>query len=742
MGIGLSYLLFGFAAVTLVMMLQVLHANSQKRGEKYLFFFFCMGSTIWSLGFGLLIAQASAEKAYFWRCFGMIGMFLYMICATLLLAHWSGIKKGYIRFVKYFPLCGILLYPITIRRSIITFHLTEYGMSYVFAPGIESNLYSTYCVLVAIGMAYVGIQMHFNEKRKAARVFGGKLLICELIIAAGTMFDTILPMFGIKSFPGSTITQFLGAVLVYQAYLFYQSNCVTLDNMSEFVYYSVETPVLIYDEEMRLKIVNKNAVTFLQIPEDYEEVALSDIFEVEKDLLLTQEVQIKADVRCKVNHAYCRLVINKIFDKFQEVLGYIIIVDDLTDQMKVIEELQEARQRADLANRTKSSFLMKMSHEIRTPLNTVLGMDEMILRETTSPKVAQYAEHIQSSGTILLGIINDILDLSKLESGKNRLIEQEYCLADVLRDTLNLVALKRREKGLTLTVDVARDVPVCLYGDELRVKQVITNIMNNAVKYTERGGISLKVSWSATDEEVIELCIRIEDTGSGIRRDDLKLLFDPFERLDEKKNSRIEGTGLGLTITKDLLEMMGGRLEVESEYGKGSVFSLIFPQKVVEWVPMGEFQESGKMVQTKSLAGDKAVGRLDAPKVRILVVDDTPSNLMIIQGLLQRTRIKVDLAKSGRDALRMIEKKKYDMIFLDHMMPEMDGMETFHEIKMRKENQNADIPIIALTANAILGAKKDYLEAGFSDYLSKPVNGQDLEQMIMKYLPKEMYTIQ
>ena len=742
MALGLSYLIFGFAVITFVMAWKVLRTHSQKRGEHYLFYFFCMGSTIWSFGFGLLISQTSPQKAYYLRCFGMIGMFMYMMFATLLLAQWSGITNHAIKLVKYFPLVGIVLYPVTIQRSIILFHLSKYGMSYTFAPGMASNLYSLYCLITAAGMAYLGLRMCFDKRRKAIRVFGKKLILCEFVILFGMIFDTILPMFGMGAFPGSTITQFLGVLLMYQAYFFYQRNCVTLNNMSEFVYYSVETPVLIYDEQVHLKIANRNAIEFLQIPEDFEQVALSDMFEVDKNVLDIQTARIKFDVHCKVNDAYCRLVINKIFDQYREVLGYIIIVDDLTDQMKVIKELQEARQHADMANRAKTSFLTKMSHEIRTPLNTVLGMDEMILRETTSDKVAEYAEYIRSSGTVLLGLINDILDLSKLESGRNRLIENDYCLADVLRDILNIVALKRKEKGLELCLDIAKDVPAWLYGDELRVKQIVTNVMNNAVKYTEKGAISLKVHWKPMDEETIELCIQVADTGRGIRKEDMDRLFAPFERLDEKETRMIEGTGLGLAITKDLVEMMGGKMEVESEYGKGSVFSIVFPQKVAMWLPIGTFQQSKEMAEPKRHKREKNVGRLEAPDVRILVVDDTPSNLMIIQGLLKRTKIKVDLAKSGRDALRMIDKKQYQIIFLDHMMPEMDGIETFHAIKGRKDNPNAAVPIIALTANAILGAKKDYLEAGFTDYLSKPVDGETLEKMIMKYLPEGMYTIQ
>lgn len=739
MAVVLSYLLYGFAIVTLIMAMGVTRKKAQGWGDNYLFCYFNLGSTLWSLCFGLLLIQTDVEKAYQLRCVGMVGMFSYLIFATFLMARWSKIKGRYIKVIKYFPLTAILLYPFLMQRKNITFRLSEYGMSYVFEAGIWNDLYTLYCVLVAASMIFLVIHMSLNKRRKAIRVLGVRLLLCEFVIILGMLFDTIFPMFGMEAFPGSTITQFFGAVLMYQAYEFYKGNSVTVNNMSRFVYYSVDTPVLIYDEEKRLKIVNKNAVEFFQLPAEHGDIALTDLFELEENVLQDGVAQMRLDVQCKVKDAYCRLVINKIPDQYEEVLGYIIIVDDLTDQMQIIEELKEARKHADMANRAKSSFLTKMSHEIRTPLNTVLGMDEMILRESKSEKILEYAAHIKNSGKILLRLINDILDLSKLESGKTRLIEDTYCLADVLHDIINMVSLKRKEKGLALELNIAENIPTKLYGDELRVKQIITNVINNAVKYTDKGKISLRLSWKLVSEDQIELSVQIEDTGKGIRKEDMAKLFAPYERLDEEQNRLIEGSGLGLSITKDLLELMDGRMEVESEYGKGSIFTLHFMQKVLDWTPIGLVTEEELLPCSNDR---KRKGNLIAPDVRVLVVDDTISNLVIIQRLLQRTKIRVDMAKSGKDGLRMIAKKQYQIIFLDHMMPEMDGIETLQEIKKLEDNPNSKVPVIALTANAVLGAKDSYLQSGFTDYLSKPVDALALEDMIIQYLPEGMYTIE
>lgn len=741
MAVILSYVLFGFAIITAIMAVRVAKMKSQDRKNNYLFACFCIGSTLWSFFFGFTLIQTSAQVAYYLRCGGMIGTFAYLIFATILLANWSGIEAPYIKVLKYFPMLAIPLYPFLMQRSNTIFHLTKRGMTYTFAKVIWNDIYNVYCVLVAGIMIFLIVQMMRNKGRKAIRVLGKRILAGEAVILLGMVFDTIFPLIGLQAIPGSTITQFLGTVLIYQALEFYISNCVTLSNMSEFVYYSVETPVLIYDDKKRLKIVNKSAVEFLSLPEKYENIALEQLFELNEGILHSGIVQLKIDTCCLVKDAHCRLVINRIPDRYNEVLGYIIIVDDLTDKMQIIEELREARIRADMANRAKSTFLTQMSHEIRTPLNTVLGMDEMILRETESEKIREHARYIRSAGKTLLGLINDILDLSKLESGKIQIIEENYSLGVTLHDLLNFISLKRKGKGLTLELEIAEDVPNRLYGDELRVKQVLTNVLNNAVKYTEKGTITFRLHWKEVTQGFAELTFQIEDTGMGIREEDMEKLFSPYERLNERQNHMVEGTGLGLAITKQLLELMGGRLEVESEYGKGSIFTLIFKQKIISREPIGIVNEEDELVPPEQ-EEDKNEGCLIAPDVRVLVVDDTISNLVIIQGLLKRTQIRVDMAKSGRDALRMVAKKEYQIIFLDHMMPEMDGIETLHEIQKLEDNPNTKIPIIALTANAVLGAKERYLASGFTDYLSKPVDSAVLERMIRHYLPEDMYTIE
>lgn len=745
MGKILSYIMFGFAVMTFMMAAEVLKKQGKNRIENVLFACFSIGSSVWSLGFGFLLVQTEAEAAYRLRCIGMVGTFAYLIFATFLMVRWNGSKGLFAKLTCVFSLSAFILYPFLMQRENTTFILTEFGMKYVFKKGIWNNLYTSYCVIVAVNMIIFAVQMCRNKKRKWIRVMGKRLLFCEMVIIMGMVLDTIMPMFGVGAFPGSSLSQFLGAALLYQAFLFNKSNRVNINNMSRFVYYSVESPVLIYDYEGNLKVANKSAVEFFGISEQNDNIKINQLFEVDNKIFINDKMLLKIDAQCKVNDAHCRLCINKILDVYQEILGYIIIVDDLTDKIQIINELEEAKKRADIANRAKSTFLTRMSHEIRTPLNTVFGMNEMILREGKSDKVLEYARHIKGASEILLGIINDILDLSKLEAGKIQVINANYYLPDMMRNIINIVSLTQEEKGLAFELDVAEDVPEVLYGDQLRIKQIITNVMNNAVKYTDKGKITLRLYWSLLSEERVTLNFQVEDTGRGIRKEDLDKLFKPYERLNERSDQTIEGHGLGLAISKELLDLMGGRMEVESEYGKGSTFSVFIPQRIVSGEELETFCEENKLPVKKEDLKEKdfmvpqnAVEEnhetLVAPDVRILVVDDTVSNLVVMQELLRRTQIKVDLVKSGKDCLKIITKKKYHMIFLDHMMPDMDGVETLTKIRNLEDNPNSKIPIIAMTANAILESRQKYLEYGFTDYLSKPIDYRKLENVIRLFI--------
>lgn len=401
----------------------------------------------------------------------------------------------------------------------------------------------------------------------------------------------------------------------------------------------------------------------------------------------------------------------------------------------ISRELEEKVQEADSASRAKGMFLSRMSHEIRTPINAILGLDEMILRESREEAIQGYASDIKSSGRTLLSIINDILDFSKIEAGMMEIIPAPYDLRQMILDITNMTEERAASKGISLLVEVEESMPHLLTGDEVRIKQCVLNILTNAIKYTKQGYAKLAVSCERHDGNTAGLRFRITDSGIGIKPEDLEKLCKPFERIDERRNRNIEGTGLGMSIVNELLLKMGSHLELKSEYGKGSDFSFCIMQEVRDQEPFGSMEKAVAALHAQTKEYQES---FQAPAAKILVVDDTPMNLTVIKGLLKRTRIRLDTALSAASGLQLAKDTPYQLILMDHLMPEMDGMEMLSCLRHDASSANKDTPCIVLTANAISGAREEYLEAGFSDYLSKPVDPDALESLLCRMLPKEL----
>lgn len=424
----------------------------------------------------------------------------------------------------------------------------------------------------------------------------------------------------------------------------------------------------------------------------------------------------------------------EILDDNRRRAGVLYRISDITEGHLYTRQLISLKEEAERANAAKSIFLAHMSHEIRTPINAVLGMNEMILRESCSDTIKDYARNIQNAGKILLSIINDILDLSKIESGQMEIVEKDYHLGKMLIDIENMVTMRAEENSLALHIQANPMLPEALHGDEQRIKQCIINFLTNSLKYTREGQVTLQVDFTDKDKDTIDLRITVTDTGIGIEEDKLAILFEPFVRLDRSKNEHIEGTGLGLSITKKLIDRMEGRLSVESVYGRGSVFSFTLPQKVAGPDLLGDYKEKLRRVAERESAREE----FTAPGARILAVDDNRVNITVARGLLRRLKVQFDSATSGQECLDKFAKNDYDIILLDHMMPVMDGVQTLHRMQETERFRQNAPAVIAMTANAVIGAREKYLEEGFTDYLSKPIDHKSLEEMIRAYLPEEM----
>ncbi len=509
-----------------------------------------------------------------------------------------------------------------------------------------------------------------------------------------------------------------------------------------------ETAYMIINVATALNFVYATVMQLTGVKDFFETMGVSHV--IVAAMMVFMVLTVSLDIKKRYIREYMEVAVGllgmvvagvmEIYFVYQKGSGYngislcfglvIVLSTAILKAGRDILESEKEKQKAIIASESKTKFLANMSHEIRTPINTVIGMNEMILRENQDENINEYARNINSASRMLLSLINDVLDFAKIESGKVEIAESKYYTSSMLNDVILGIKVRAEKKKLKMELDIDEQIPSVLYGDEFRIKQIFNNLLSNAVKYTEQGSITLGVRFDNTEDKS-NLEFWVKDTGIGIRKEDMHKLFDSFKRLELKKNRYIEGTGLGLSITKQLIEQMGGTIEVESEYGKGSCFTVSVPQKVEDGAPMGDLSTAYKKMAQEKRA---ATTTLYAPQAKVLVVDDNQMNLMVIKGLLKRSEIKLDFANGGMECLAMCREKKYDLILMDHMMPEPDGVQTLHMLREEDSNINKDTTVIVLTANAIAGVEEEYLNEGFADYISKPIEVEKLESTLAKHL--------
>ena len=733
MGIFINCLAVVFS--TIIASCGISYFMREKNAGALRYYMLVMGffGALWSGGYGIMGFTETGEAAAVFRAVGLVGVVGFMMTEALMIAYMVELPKWLFRaYAMIFGIFAVVdLYFFIPDQH--TFVRLNGRMCYYSTNSFGRMVHNIFLAFVVVTMIAMAILWVHKEKPKRQVYYVRAAILANIAILFSIIPDTILPMLGKPSFPSSAYGMFLTYMITWFWATRFNAFSITVGNLSQYIYESANTAILIFDEYFRLVLANPYGQELLGIKK-IENQKLMQLFqgtEAEsgriKDGILRDNkgvaelVSVHGAISCSLNFSLAR-------DFHDDPYCIVCFVYDLTKEKNMLEEVVRA-------NEAKSQFLANMSHEIRTPINGILGMDSVLLKECHDENLREYAKNIQSAGQSLLSIINDILDISKIESGKMEILTIRYQLFSVLNDCYNLTKIKLQNKPVSFIMQINEKLPSWLYGDEVRIRQIINNFLSNAVKYTKEGNITFELDFEEKTDEQILLVITVRDTGIGIKEEDLGKLFESFTRIEEKRNRNIEGTGLGLNLTKNLVNLMGGEVFAESTYGKGSCFTAKIPQKIADAKPMGDF---GKRYQQYLSTSDDDKLSFLAPDAKILVVDDVTMNLKVVEGLLKATKIQIDTAVSGSECLECVKTTPYQMIFLDHMMPEMDGLETLEHMKNLADNPNAQTPVIMLTANAIVGAKEEYIEAGFTDYLTKPIRETELLEMILKYLPEEL----
>ena len=733
MGIFINCLAVVFS--TIIAICGISYFMREKNAGALRYYMLVMGffGALWSGGYGIMGFTETGEAAAVFRAVGLVGVAGFMMTEALMIAYMVELPKWLFRaYAMIFGIFAVVdLYFFIPDQH--TFVRLNGRMCYYSTNSFGRMVHNIFLAFVVVTMLAMAILWVHKEKPKRQSYYVRAAILANIAILFSIIPDTILPMLGKPSFPSSAYGMFLTYMITWFWATKFNAFSITVGNLSQYIYESANTAILIFDEYFRLVLANPYGQELLGIKK-IENQKLMQLFQgtdaesgrIEDGILrdnkgVAELVSVHGAISCSLNFSVAR-------DFHDDPYCIVCFVYDLTKEKNMLEEVVRA-------NEAKSQFLANMSHEIRTPINGILGMDSVLLKECHDENLREYAKNIQSAGQSLLSIINDILDISKIESGKMEILTIRYQLFSVLNDCYNLTKIKLQNKPVSFIMQINEKLPSWLYGDEVRIRQIINNFLSNAVKYTKEGNITFELDFEEKTDEQILLVITVRDTGIGIKEEDLGKLFESFTRIEEKRNRNIEGTGLGLNLTKNLVNLMGGEVFAESTYGKGSCFTAKIPQKIADAKPMGDF---GKRYQQYLSTSDDDKLSFLAPDAKILVVDDVTMNLKVVEGLLKATKIQIDTAVSGSECLECVKTTPYQMIFLDHMMPEMDGLETLEHMKNLADNPNAQTPVIMLTANAIVGAKEEYIEAGFTDYLTKPIRETELLEMILKYLPEEL----
>ncbi len=682
---------------------------------------------VWQIGYGLIGISNNFDACVIIRRIALIGVNMYPLAETALALWMTGTNKKRISLVTTILAAFAIVDWILFSHPSVDEFIKIDGWTTFRAVDCPERIFHNVEVAVIFFTALFSWFLWFRKvtyKREKVLLYG--LLAANMAIMVGAIPDTFFVKVLDYGIPTSGLGAGISFLLWYGAAERYNTFSVTSKTMGNYAQNVVDAGIIIFNENGDVVETNRFAKEKLNL---HSGMQVSDFLYLDKSEEEIFEIvnresgfQFKSKLKGTDDIYMVNLTVAK--DTYDEPYGYIMTMADITKEEELVLE-------TEAANQAKSNFLANMSHEIRTPMNAIGGLSELIVRDSTDETARKNAAMINTASKSLLSIINDILDFSKIESGKMELISEAYQLASVLNDVYTMIKIRLEDKPVELIFDINPEAPSKLIGDSVRIKQVLINLLNNAVKFTHEGSITLKLDCEKMSEEICRIKGKVIDTGIGIKEDDLKRIFESFTQVDTKKNRAVEGTGLGLAISRRILDMMDGSIRVDSVYGEGTTFSFSFTNKVESWEGVGEMESIAEAVSE-----DYFTPSFSAKDAKIMVVDDNSMNLRVAEGLFKAYDILPASLESGIAAVRCFERLgPFDIIFMDHMMPVMDGVEAMN--KIREVPGGKETPIIALTANAMSGVADTYRELGFDDYLAKPIEAKELDKILMKYLKKQ-----